>query len=272
MPITADFHLHTSHSADSETPMEEMILRGISLGFKELCFTEHLDYDYPIYPDVPEGTFILDADSYESEFLQLKDKYQSQISLHFGLECGMQPKCLAKNIQFVHQKSYEFILGSQHLCNGLDPYYPDFFAQHDGSSSLRTYFEDTLKNIILFPDFDVLAHIDYMVRYCESMNRTYCYIAYKDILDAILEHLVLHHKGLELNTGGLRRGMKETNPGLSVLKRFHEIGGQYVTIGSDAHHAADLGAAFNSAESVLKAAGFSYYTVFRNRQPILLPY
>ena len=47
MPILTDYHLHTFYSGDSQTPMEEMIEKGISQGMETLCFTEHMDMDFP---------------------------------------------------------------------------------------------------------------------------------------------------------------------------------------------------------------------------------
>ena len=77
-----DTHLHTSFSSDSDTTMEQMILRGIELGMETLCFTEHFD---PDYPDNPEGLdFLLDFDAYYETFLTLKEKYRSQIELLHG--------------------------------------------------------------------------------------------------------------------------------------------------------------------------------------------
>lgn len=37
-------------SADSDTPTEDMIRRSIALGLEGICFTEHLDPDYPPLP------------------------------------------------------------------------------------------------------------------------------------------------------------------------------------------------------------------------------
>ena len=42
-----DCHMHSEFSADSGTPTEDMIRQAIALGFKGICFTEHLDPDYP---------------------------------------------------------------------------------------------------------------------------------------------------------------------------------------------------------------------------------
>ena len=46
MAVIADTHLHSSFSGDSETPMKDMIEKAIALGLKEICFTEHMDFDF----------------------------------------------------------------------------------------------------------------------------------------------------------------------------------------------------------------------------------
>ena len=64
MAIRADYHLHSSFSGDSTEPMENMVLAAIDRGLTHICFTEHMDMDYPVTPDAPEGTFLLNTDSY----------------------------------------------------------------------------------------------------------------------------------------------------------------------------------------------------------------
>ena len=71
MPIKADFHMHSNFSGDSDTPMEDMITRAVSLGLTHICMTEHHDPDY-IYIDDREGRFELNTDSYLYELLRLR--------------------------------------------------------------------------------------------------------------------------------------------------------------------------------------------------------
>ena len=40
-----DYHVHSNFSPDSKTSMTKMIETGINLGLKEICFTDHMDYD-----------------------------------------------------------------------------------------------------------------------------------------------------------------------------------------------------------------------------------
>ena len=71
MPITADYHVHSYFSGDSDTPMEQMIQTAISKGLKHICFTEHQDFDFPydMTGDKP-GMWDLNADSYLYELLK----------------------------------------------------------------------------------------------------------------------------------------------------------------------------------------------------------
>ena len=83
-----DCHMHSEFSADSGTPTEDMIRQAIALGLKGICFTEHLDPDYPPTPDDLE--FALDIPAYYTKFNELKETYKNQIHIHFGIEIGLQ--------------------------------------------------------------------------------------------------------------------------------------------------------------------------------------
>ncbi len=269
--ILIDSHVHSHHSGDSDASMEGEILQAIDLGLSGLTFTEHLDYDYPGYPDLPPETFHLDADAYETEFRTLQAKYADRITLRFGLESGMQPCCADRNSRFISSHPFDFVLGSTHLVDGMDPYYPDFFEHRSGQEGLRAYFEATLDNIRQFHDFDVLAHLDYIIRYCPDLNKRYDPSDYMEILSAILEELIRMDKGLELNTGGIRKGVPTTHPPLIVFKRYRELGGKLVTIGSDAHFVEHIAADFDAAAQVLMQAGFTEYAVYDKRIPKICP-
>ncbi len=97
----------------------------------------------------------------------------------------------------------------------------------------------------------------------------YDYDKYKDIIDKILSYLINREKALELNTAGLRKGMREMNPCRKVISRYRELGGELITIGSDAHSPEEVAADFDKAESLLLDCGFEYYTVYNGRIAIM---
>ena len=74
MAILADLHLHSSYSGDSDASMEEMIQKAIAAGLNTVCFTEHVDLDYPLRHGEPENIFTLNADSFLYELLGYKNK------------------------------------------------------------------------------------------------------------------------------------------------------------------------------------------------------
>lgn len=268
MPITADFHLHSSFSGDSDTPMEAMILKGIELGLTEMCFTEHNDFDYPVDNSHPVGFWEVNPDAYLYDFLKLREKYADKITLLFGVELGLQPHLSKRNAAFAKAHDYDFIIGSSHLCNGEDPYYASFYEGRPQAEAYREYFESILENLKIYSNFDVYGHLDYVVRYGPQKDEGYSYELYRELFDKILTKLIDMEKGIEVNTGGLAKGMRDAHPCRGILKRYRELGGEIVTAGSDAHKPELIAHAFDRAGEILKDCGFRYYAVYEKRQPV----
>lgn len=264
--IIADFHTHSSNSGDCDIPMSVQIEAAINKGISHLCITEHMDYDFPETPD-ENISFVLDTDTYYKEFISNKEKYADKINLYFGVELGLQPHLANMHKDYISKYDFDFIIGSSHVCDGYDVYYPDFYKNKDEKACYMRYFESELENINAFNDFDVYGHLDYVVRYGPTKDANYQFNDYKDILDEILKKLISSGKGIEINTGGLKKGMKETNPSLDILKRYKELGGEIITVGSDAHFAENIAYGFDRAKGVLEKAGFTRYAVFKDRKP-----
>ena len=267
MAIKADYHLHSYHSGDSEAPMEQMIQSAIKKGLTHICFTEHNDFDYPASKDEKPDIFLLNADSYLYELLSLRQKYENQIKIGFGVELGLQKESVRKNAVFAKSHEFDFIIASSHVLNGYDPFYGTFFEGRSEQEANREFFTSILENIKLMPNFDVCGHLDYIVRYAPTKDTNYNCEEYFDIFDQIFTYLIENEKGIECNTGGFRCGLTTTNPCFKLLSRYRELGGEIITIGSDAHNPADLACDFNKAEELLKAAGFQYYCIYEHRIP-----
>ena len=266
MAILTDYHTHSHFSGDCDTPTAQMIEKAISLGMTHLCFTEHLDLDYP----VREGenlNFDLDTPKYREEFLSLKNKYSNNIQLLWGVELGLQNHIYPPLHKYVQENPFDFVIASSHLCGSSDPYYPDFFEDKNEDEVYALYFSSILENVQNFTDYDVYGHLDYIVRYGPTKDARYSYEKYRDIYDPILKTIIENGKGIELNTGGIKYGLKELHPCTAVLKRYKELGGEIITIGSDAHKPENLLHHFSRAKALLEECGFKYYTIFEKREP-----
>lgn len=260
-----DCHMHSSFSADSETPMEEMIRAAIARGLSGICFTEHLDPDYPETPDSID--FTLDIPAYHERLISLKETYQNRLSIRFGIELGLQPHLGESFRKLLKETPFDFVIGSSHVVHGYDPYYPQFFQGRKESAAYMEYFESILENIACFSEMDVYGHIDYVVRYGPNQNREYSYGRYQDILDEILRRLISKNVGIELNTGGYHYGLGEPNPCTAIIRRYRQLGGEIITIGADAHIPERIAFSFDKATEILLECGFRYYTVYHDRKP-----
>ncbi len=267
--IPYDYHLHTSFSSDSDTPMEDMIQEAVRLNLRGICFTEHHDIDWPENED--SFTFLVDTDNYQQKLYELKEKYKNHIEILFGVELGLQSHLKSELPEYIKSYPFDFVIGSSHLVDGIDPYYPLLFQKYPNEkAAFRRYFECILENLETFTDFDVCGHLDYIVRYAPHKEEYYHYLDYIDLIDCILKKSLENNIGLELNTAGWKYGMSSPNPSLEILKRYKELGGEILTIGSDAHKPEHIVWDFHRVPDFLSQAGFKYFTIFKERKPIFL--
>lgn len=262
-----DQHMHCNFSGDSDALPEDMIKAGIAHGLSGICFTDHLDYDYPEEPNI----FLLDFDNYFKVLSDLREKYADKISVNIGIELGLQPQAAGQNLAVTEKYPFDFIIGSSHVVNHMDPYYPEFFAGRGEDAAYMEYFESVLENINSGVDFDVYGHIDYVVRYGPNKNAFYTYEKFKDIIDEILTQLISKGKGIEVNTGGFKYGLGHPNPTEDIIKRYHELGGEIITMGADAHVPEYVAYEFDKTAQIIKNCGFKCYTVFKNRKAEFIP-
>lgn len=261
--ILCDFHNHTAFSTDSEAAPEDMIEKAIRLGLSYLCTTDHMDLDFP----VPELPFTFSVPDYFQKMRPLREQYKDRITLLTGIELGLRPGLKDRLSRLLADWDFDFVIGSSHLVDGMDPFDAKTWEGQEESAVIRRYFETIPDNLAEFDDIDVYGHLDYIVRYAPSKAENYSYQNYRNILDAVLKTLVAKNIGLELNTAGFKYGLGFPNPHTDILKRYRELGGEILTIGSDAHRPEHLAYDFQKVPEILKNCGFSYYTIFKNRKP-----
>lgn len=256
-----DTHLHCNFSGDSSADPEDMIRSAIEKNLDGICFTDHIDWDYP-----GPTPFSFDGEIYFNVLGALKEKYKKQLNIHIGVELGLQPHLKERYAAFVSQFDFDQVIGSSHVVHGFDPYYPEYYVGKTEDLAYREYFECVLENLDIFEDFDVYGHLDYVVRYGPNRNANYTYKKYQDIIDEILIKIIQKGKGIELNMSGYKYGLSHPNPTEEILLRYRELGGEILTLGADAHAPEHVAFDYCRLPGLLKKAGFRYYTVFEKRQ------
>lgn len=278
--IITDCHVHSCFSSDSETPVEAMIEQAMKRNFAYFYLTDHMDYEFPVYEEGLD--FLFDPEEYFAVLNLLKEKYSGagnrqdqtihsgKIEIRPSIELGLKPHLGGAYRKLLKDYPFDFVIGSTHLVDDLDPYNQIFWERRSEKQALESYFETIIKNIQAFPEFDSCGHLDYAIRYAPSVN--YRYMDYADYLDEALKLLIHHGIALEINTAGYAKGLGQPNPQPQVLKRYKELGGELLTIGSDGHTPGAYAYGFEQAEALLKGIGFRYYTVFKQRKPEMIKF
>lgn len=267
LTMIADFHIHTRFSGDSEADVDKVIQSAITKGMKYMAITDHNDFEYE------NGMFELDTEKYFEYMTKKKNEYKNDIELSIGIECGLEPKFYDRINKLISSYDFDFVIGSSHVINGMDPYYKEYFENRSVHDAMVEYLKSIIENIDMFDNFDVYGHLDYMMRYAPitAEEKRYDYAEYGQLFDEILTKLINKGKGIEINTSPLKSGLYDTNPNLQVVKRYAKLGGKIITVGSDAHSPEYVGHSFQIAENMLKDAGFTHFNVFRNRNFINIP-
>ena len=256
-----DYHVHTNFSADSNEDITKVIEKAISMKLDEIAITEHLE----IKTGLSEN-YTLDLDSYYKEVEELKKKYKKKLKIIFGVEIGFSRESQDEINKLIKKYEFDFIISSVHSIGKENFLTNDFFVGKSQKESYTEYFNEVLKAVKEFKNYDVLGHIDFICRYGEYDTKNLNYEDYKEIIDEILLTITKDKKGIEVNTSGLRYGRDSFYPNETILKRYKELGGKRITIGSDAHKKEDIFYQVEEVIKLLKDIGFKSYSTFKNRK------
>ncbi len=255
-----DFHIHSRVSFDGHDTGSVLAQAAAAAGLKEICFTDHLDYD-------PLGfmkDIAFDTAAYNAEYDGLE---LPGLKIRLGMEFGMTPDNRDQFQQDLKRRDFDFVLGSVHFVDSLDVYFKEYWQGKTVWEAERRYLEDTLRCVENHDDFDVLAHLSFISKAAaHPAPRPLPYEEHREIVDEILKVLVRKDKGMEMNTSGADR-CGGFLPTADIMKRFHELGGQIVTVGSDAHRCNRVGQYTKEACAILQEI-FGHVCTFEGREPV----
>ena len=263
--MRADVHMHCGFSNDSETRPEDMVENAIAKGLSVICFTDHYDKDNLDWGDEA----IFDVESYFQKMIELQEEYRDRIEIRIGAEIGMQPYLAEYYQNFMAQHPFDFVIGSVHSVLEHDVAL-DFFQKHSDPEGYKIYFEEMLQDVQKIKSYDVLGHLDYIVRYSNQGSKGFDLNDYMDIIEEILKQVIAHGKGIEMNMSGLKYGLGAPHPQPEIIKRYRELGGEIITVGADGHIPEHIAYDYHLADDILKSCGFKYYKEFKGRKTIFV--
>jgi histidinol-phosphatase (PHP family) len=265
--ILTDFHVHSDVSADCSATMREMVEAEARQGVGILCFTNHSDIrDWRTLGYQPRCREIVPESRQKLAALRAEGALPAEVLLGVELAEGQfRPEVAA---EIAADEALDFVLGSLHIL----PETGDFCWQHyTDAAQCDRYFDrylDELQKVAALDCFDVMAHIGYCRRYMwrAGVDAALTLDKYGDRVRFLLRTLIDKGKGIEINCSGLRDGCGPF-PSAEILRLYRDLGGELVTVGSDAHSPKTAAACLQEGHALLRECGFDYVTVFRRRKP-----
>ena len=223
--MLADYHVHTEFSNDSIYPMEEVVKDAISLGIKDICFTDHVDYGpYRDWDDPrgikyrpgdegePEQVALTNVDcgKYFSMIEKLREKYKDKIAVKAGMEFGVQTHTIPEYEKLFRSYPFDFIILSIHQAGDQEFWTNEYQSGRTQQEYNEGYYKELLSVVQNYHNYSVLGHMDLIVRY--DSYGVYPFEKLKPLLTEILKTVIADGKGIEVNTSNHRYGLSDMTP------------------------------------------------------------
>lgn len=274
-----DCHTHSTNSFDGYDAPEAMLLSAMEKGLSAYALTDHCEinrwfpyahYDHEHTEFFPQDTFDF-AHSFEhamEDNLRLKEKYRGRIAFINGIELGQAQFDFGLARAIAADSRLDFVIGSVHQVRGFDDFAFLDYTPNSADRLLEQYFNEVYE-VCREGIFDVLGHLTYPLRYIEgSFGIKPDLSRYDDIVAESFKEIISKGKGIELNTSGLRQKYGRPFPDIHYLKMYHDLGGEIISIGSDAHRTDDIAEGFSEGAELLSTAGFKYLFYFEKHEPV----
>ena len=265
MLIPQDYHMHSRFSCDCRVPMAEMCQAAVDKGIPEIGFSEHFDHNAS-----DECADFFKLEPWAAELERCRAEFAGRLTVRAGIELGEPHLFAAQDRALLARYPFDYALGSLHWVGENSVFDRDYFERTPANAAFPAFFAE-LERMTALGGFDSLSHFDVPVRTAFVVYGRYDPREYEDSIRPVLRNVIAHGIALDLNTAALRRRAKVLTPGLDILRWYVEMGGERVTLGSDAHEPRHVGSHLADAIEIARAAGLKYLTFFERRQATLKP-
>lgn len=274
--MTADYHVHSAFSFDCKAPVEVQLERAIGAGLDEICFTDHVDYGVrkdwdesgPVEERGGKPNRNVDYPRYFAALAAMQERYGDRIAIRRGLELGVQRHTIRRTEELCerYRAELDFTLLSVHQVDDLELCPPKYMEGRPQEEYNLGYYEELLAVARAFDGYCVLAHLDVIRRYDPAGE--YPFGKTRDVVAEILRTVIQRGKGIELNTASWRLRLEDIQPRREIMRLYRDLGGEILTIGSDAHSVEQVGASFDKARVILRdELGFRYFCTYEHGKP-----
>lgn len=260
-----DYHMHSNFSCDCKAAMSDMCQSAIIQGIPEIGFSEHFD----LHSGEPCRDWFR-PDPWWAELQQCRERFAGNLTIRAGIEVGEPHLFPTETAQMLARLPFDYVLGSLHWVGRDSMFDINYFKMHKADLAYSSFFVE-LERMTRVGGFDILSHFDVPIRTAFAVYGHYAPADYEDLIRPVLRNCIRHGIALDLNTSALRSRVNVLTPSLDILRWYVELGGERVTLGSDAHKPVDVGSYLDMAIATARTAGIKYLTYFEQRQAKLVP-
>ncbi len=273
-----DWHTHSQICRHAVGTIPDYVKKAIELNLSTIGVCDHFPYEFLKDIDrIPYTEYAMTLDEIEKylKIVQsLKEKYNGEITVRTAFEVDFfENQVSSLNIHLNKIINHlDYILGSIHILNfndgrgawGFDDsrFREDF--TYYGADKVYIEYYHTQQKMINCKDFklDILAHFDLPKKFNDLPNNK------EEIFNEALKTLELIKRrdiAMEINTGGLRKDVKEQYPSRALIEKMYELDIP-ILLGSDAHSPNEIAWEFKSIINMVKKIGYTHLSHFSNRK------
>ena len=262
----ADYHTHSDCSPDGSETIARMAEAALAHGLDEICITDHVD---TIYWGSKAPRWDFDWPKALAELEEARRLYGDRLTIRLGAELGEATMSFQRAQHLLdHAPKLDFVIGSVHMAGekfgNFDFYYIEKNTETYYHALIDSYLEDVLR-LAEWGRFSVLGHLTLPLRYMnENLGEHMTFDDHMGQVEDIFRTLIPKGLGIECNTN---RGHTPL-PDAPLLRRYREMGGEVITLGSDAHSCDMVACAIRERQQLLRDCGFRYFCTFEGGKPV----
>ena len=255
-----DYHLHSCFSFDSREAVENICEKAVAEGIREIALTDHAEF--PLAENSPWPDFCRRMEVISA----CRKKYGPALTIRTGVEAGQPWRDALLEKQLLSQPM-DFVIASAHTLDGFEDPHDYLFTADNVRPFIRAYISQ-MTRMAQTCDYDVLGHVTYLFRFIPpELTDKYPPESFAEEYAELFKAVISRGKGIEVNCSGIRMpSVAKPLPSPELVKLYHDLGGEVITVGSDGHSCRSAFLNLAAGYAALASAGFRYAASFEGRK------
>lgn len=257
-----DMHIHSDNSPDGKHSPMFICEQAVAKNLRAIAITDHCEVDSYFSQKYNHMIF---HSFFESS--KARVAFEGQLLVLLGVELGQPCSNPELTKKIISSYPFDVVLGSIHKPKGYNCDVKQIpYNEIDIYDFMKNYFRE-LTDMADKADVDIISHITCPMRRIQGTYKMdFDYSRIKKEIDELLDIIIKREKALEINTSGLRHAMSRPMPEKDIIQRYRQLGGNYITIGSDSHSAYEVGSDIREGMKIARQCGFDKLTFYIERQ------